>query len=128
MGTNLNCYSYANLRNCSMPKLSSRLNTYYLAAAHAQGWRRDRIKHRKFLFEWLLKLAKGSHILEMSAREIAQYTDLSQRSVQAGLVDLEVIGMLQHFPPLKDPQYQLPNRYVLQDGSAPIENPQQPEV
>jgi predicted transcriptional regulator len=49
----------------------------------------------------------------MSARQITQLTDLSPRSVQSVLKDLETIGLLQHFPPMKDPQSQLPNRYLL---------------
>jgi Fic family protein len=94
-----------------MPKLSPSLNTLLLTQAH--GWRKDRIKHRKFLFQSLLKLANNAGELQLSARQIAQYTDLSPRSVQSALKDLESIGLLQHFPPLKDPQFQLPNRYVL---------------
>jgi Fic family protein len=86
---------------------------YLLAGAYALHWRKDRIKHRKFLLESLLKLANNSGELQLSAREIAQLTALSPRSVQSALQDLEAIGMLQHFPPFKDPQYQLPNRYLL---------------
>jgi Fic family protein len=96
-----------------MPKLSPALNTHLLAQAHAHHWRKDRIKHRKFLLESLLKLANDKGELQLSAREIAQLTDLSPRSIQSALQDLEAIGMLQHFPPLKDPQFQLPNRYLL---------------
>jgi Fic family protein len=96
-----------------MPKLSPTLNTHLLTQAHTQKWRKDRIKHRKFLLEALLKLANHKGELQMSAREIAQVTDLSPRSIQSALKDLEAIGLLQHFPPLKDPQYQLPNRYLL---------------
>jgi Fic family protein len=96
-----------------MPKLSPALNTLLLTQAHAHGWRKDRIKHRKFLLESLLKLANNKGELQLSAREIAQVADLSPRSVQSALKDLESIGMLQHFPPLKDPQFQLPNRYLL---------------
>jgi Fic family protein len=96
-----------------MPKLSSALNTHFLTQAHTHKWRKDRIKHRKFLLESLLKLANNKGELQLSAREIAQLTDLSPRSVQSALQDLEAIGLLQHFPPLKDPQFQLPNRYIL---------------
>jgi Fic family protein len=96
-----------------MPKLSPTLNTLLLTQAHAHGWRKDRIKHRKFLLESLIKFANNAGELQMSAREIAQVTDLSPRSIQAALKDLETIGLLQHFPPLKDPQFQLPNRYLL---------------
>jgi Fic family protein len=96
-----------------MPKLSPDLNTLLLTQAHAHQWRKDRIKHRKFLFQSLLKLANNKGELQLSAREIAQYTDLSPRSVQSALKDLEAIGLLQHFPPMKDPQFQLPNRYLL---------------
>jgi Fic family protein len=96
-----------------MPKLSPALNTHLLTQAHTQKWRKDRIKHRKFLLESLLKLANNNGELQISAREIAQLTDLSPRSVQSALQDLEAIGLLQHFPPLKDPQFQLPNRYLL---------------
>jgi hypothetical protein len=39
-----------------MPKLSSALNTLLLTQAHAHHWRKDRIKHRKFLFQSLLTL------------------------------------------------------------------------
>ncbi len=107
-------FSYANLRNYTlMPKLSPALSTFFLTQAHAHHWRKDRIKHRQFLFQSLLKLANDSGELQLSAREIAQLTDLSPRSVQSALQDLEAIGLLRHFSPLKDPQFQIPNRHLL---------------
>lgn len=66
-----------------MPKLPTCLSTHYLAAAYAQGWRKDRVKSRKFLLESLLKLAQGAQSFEMSAREIAQYAPPYPRLVQA---------------------------------------------